>query len=128
MARLSEARELTDQTTADTAMRVAKANMNTLNFLFGAQRLLLAEFLFASNEMFERARTEMHLLAEFSAKMAGAHSVDGIREMAQECARHQLDFARRDSERLFSHGRRSIETAQKLLGRRFDSWAGRSDQ
>ena len=121
MAGLSEARELSDQTTADAAMGVAKANMNTLNFLFGAQRLLLAEFLFASNEMFERARTEMHLFAEFVAKMAEAHSVKGIHEMAQECARHQIDFVRRDSERLFSHGQRSIETAAKLLGRRFDS-------
>jgi hypothetical protein len=121
MAGLSEARELSDQTTADAAMGVAKANMNTLNFLFGAQRLLLAEFLFASNEMFERARTEVHLFAEFVAKMAEAHSVKGIREMAQECARHQIDFVRRDSERLFSHGQRSIETAAKLLGRRFDS-------
>ena len=46
---------------------------------------------------------------------------EGIREMAQECARHQIDFVRRDSERLFSHGQRSIETAAKLLGRRFDS-------
>jgi len=121
MARLSEARELSEQTTIDATMDVARANMNTLNFLFGAQRLLLAEFLFASNEMFERSRSEMHLFAEFVAKMAGAHSVKGIREMAQECARHQIDFVRRDSERLFSHGQRSIETAAKLLGRRFDS-------
>ena len=53
MAGLSEARELTDQTTADATMGVAKANIDTLNFLFGAQRLLFAEFLFASNEMLE---------------------------------------------------------------------------
>jgi hypothetical protein len=121
MAGLSEARELTDQTTADAALRVAKANTNTLNFLFGAQRLLLAEFLFASNEIFERARTELHLFTEFVAKMAGVHSVEGIRDMSQECARHQIDFIRRDCEQLFSHGQRSIETVSKLLGGRFDS-------
>ena len=121
MAGVSEARELADETTTDAAMRVAKANMNTVNFLFGAQRLLLAEFLFASNEMLERARSEMHLFAEFAAKMAGVHSVKGIREMAQECARHQIDFVRRDCERLFNHGQRSIETAAKLLERRFDA-------
>ena len=120
MAGLSEARELADQTTTEAAARVAKANMNTLNFLFAAQRLLLTEFLFASNEMFERARTEMHLTAEFVAKMAGTHSVKGISEMVRECAQHQLDFIRRDSERLFSHGQRSIETASKLLTRQFD--------
>jgi hypothetical protein len=121
MAGLSEARALTDQTTSDAAIRVAKANTNTLNFLFGAQRLLLAEFLFASNEMFERARTELHLFTEFVSKMAGVHSVKGIHEMALECARHQIDFIRRDSEQLFSHGQRSIETASKLFGGRFDS-------
>src|SRR5262245_13431921 len=94
MARISEARELSEQTTIDATMDVARANMNTLNFLFGAQRLLLAEFLFASNEMFERSRSEMHLFAEFVAKMAGAHSVKGVREMVHECARHQIDFVR----------------------------------
>ena len=121
MAGLSEARELTEQTAADAVVRVTRVNMNTLNFLFGAQRLLLAEFLFGSNEMFERGRTELHLLTEFLAKMAGVHSVNGIREMAVECAQHQINFIRRDSERLFNHGQRSIETASKLLSGRFDS-------
>jgi hypothetical protein len=121
MAALSEARELTEQTAADAAVRVTRSNMNTLNFFFGAQRLLLAEFLFASNEMFERGRTELHLFTEFVAKMASAHSVKSIREMAVECAQHQINFIRRDSEQLFNHGQRSIETASKLLSRRFDS-------
>src|SRR5215475_8718462 len=121
MAGLSEAREVTGQAAADAAIRVTKTNVDTLNFLFGAQRLLLAEFLFASNEMFERARTELHLFTEFVAKMAGVHSVKGIREMAVECAQHQISFMRRDSEQLFNHGQRSIETALKLLSRRFDS-------
>jgi len=121
MAELSEARQVTEQVAADTAIHVAKTNNNILNFLFGTQRLLLAEFLFASNEMFERARTESHLFAELVAKLAGAHSVKGVRELAQECTQHQIDFIRRDSERLFSHGQRSIETVSKLLGGRFDS-------
>jgi hypothetical protein len=121
MAGLSEAREVTDQAAADATVQVAKANMDTLNFFFGAQRLLLAEFLFASNEIYERARTELHLFTEFVAKMAGVHSVRGVREMARECAQHQIDFLRRDTEQLFSHGQRSIETASKLLSRRLDA-------
>jgi hypothetical protein len=121
MAGLSEARQATEQAAADAAIRVTETNVDTLNFLFGAQRLLLAEFLFASSEMFERVRTEMHLFIEFAAKMAGAHSVKGIRELAQACAQHQIDFVRRDSEQFFSHGQRSIETASKLVSRRFDS-------
>jgi hypothetical protein len=63
----------------------------------------------------------MHLFIEFAAKMAGAHSVNCVRELAQECARHQIDFVRRDSEQFFSHGQRSIETASKLVSRRFDA-------
>jgi len=51
--------------------------------------------------------------------MAGAHSVKGVREMAEECCQHQLDFIRRDSERAFKHGRRLIDTSSKLLGRQF---------
>jgi hypothetical protein len=121
MAGLSEARQVTEQAAADAAIRATEANVDTLNFLFGAQRLLLAEFLFASNEMLERARTEMHLFTEFVTKLAGTHSVQGLGELAHECAQHQIDFIRRDSERLFSHGQRSIETASKLLSRRFDS-------
>jgi hypothetical protein len=120
MAELSEARTMTEQAATDAAGHIARTNMNAVNFLFGAQRLLLEELVFASNELFERARTEMHLFTEFASKLAGVHSVKGIREMAEECGQHQIDFVRRDSERLFNHGRRMIETGSKLLARRFD--------
>ncbi len=51
--------------------------------------------------------------------MAGAHSVKDIRTMCQECGQHQLDFLRRDSERLFRHGERMIATTSNLIsGRR----------
>ncbi len=99
MAEFSEARRMTEQVAAEATERVTKANQNTLNFLFGAQQLLLEELVFASNELLERARTETHLFTEFVSKMAGVHSVKGIREMATECGAHQIDFIRRDSER-----------------------------
>ena len=35
--------------------------------------------------------------------------------MCEECGQHQIDFIRRDSERLFKHGERMIETASNLL-------------
>jgi hypothetical protein len=38
--------------------------------------------------------------------------------MWQECAQHQIDFVRRDSERLFKHGQRMIEATSKLFGNR----------
>jgi hypothetical protein len=116
MAEFSEARSMTEQAAAEAAEQVTKVNQNTLNLLFGAQRLVMEELVFASNELLERSRTEAHLFTEFVSKMAGAHSVNGIREMATECGQHQIDFIRRDSERIFKHGERMIETASNLFG------------
>jgi hypothetical protein len=47
--------------------------------------------------------------------MAGAHSVKDLKTMCEECGQHQIDFVRRDSERLFKHGERMIETTSNLL-------------
>jgi hypothetical protein len=41
--------------------------------------------------------------------------------MAEECAQHQIDFVRRDSERLFKHGERMIEVTSNLLANRPES-------
>ena len=38
--------------------------------------------------------------------------------MWQECGQHQIDFIRRDSERLFKHGERMIEATSKLFSNR----------
>ena len=96
-----------------------KLNQSALEFMFGAQRMMFEEFIFFTDEMLERTRTEMHLFTEFVAKMAGAHSVKDVKTMCQECGQHQLDFLRRDSERLFRHGERMIATTSNLIsGRR----------
>ena len=120
MAEFSEARDMTEQVAAEATERVTQANRNTLNFLFGANRLLLDEFVFAGNELLERGRTETHLFTEFVSKMAGVHSVRGIQEMARECGQHQIDFLRRDSERIFAHGQRMVDAALKLATRRLE--------
>ena len=120
MAEFSEARSMTEQAATETAERVTKVNQNMLNFLFGAQRLAMEELVFAGNELLERARTETHLFTEFVSKMAAAHSVNGMREMATECGQHQIDFIRRDSERIFAHGQRMVDAALKLATRRLD--------
>jgi hypothetical protein len=103
---------------ADATAQFAKANKNATEFMMGAQKLLFEEVVFASNEMLERARTETHLLSEFVSKIAGSHSVKDLKTMGQECAQHQIDFIRRDSERLFKHGERMMEAASKLLANR----------
>ena len=103
---------------ADAAARFTKANKNTLDFMMGAQKVMFEEMVFAGNEMLERTRTETHLLSEFISKMAGSHSVKDLKTMGRECAQHQIDFIRRDSERLFKHGERMLETTSKLLANR----------
>jgi hypothetical protein len=84
------------------------------DFMIQAQKLMLEELAFAGSETVDRAVTEMHLFNEFVSKMAEAHSVSNIQAMVEECGQHQLDFLRRDSNRLFRHARRAIETASKL--------------
>jgi hypothetical protein len=119
MMELSEARAaITEQTAADAAAattRLTKVNKHALDLMFGAQKVMLEEMVFASNEMLERARTETHLFSEFVSKMAGSHSVKDLKTMCQECGQHQIDFVRRDSERGFKHGERMIEVTSKLF-------------
>lgn len=92
-----------------------KLNEAALEFMIGAQRMMFEELLFFSDEMLERVRTETNLLTEFVAKTAGAHSVKGLKTMLQECGQHQLDFIRRDTERLFRHGERMIANTSDLI-------------
>jgi len=95
--------------------QMAKANQRAANFMFGTQKLMLEELVFAGNEMLDRTRTETHLFSEFLSKMAGAHSVSGIRAMYEECGKHQIEFIRRDCDRLFKHGGRMIEASSSLF-------------
>ena len=104
-----------EQAATETQARVEKAREAAAGFLFGAQKLALEEFVFASNELIERAQTEMHLLSELVSKMAGAHSVKDIRTMYEECSKHQLDFIRRDCDRVFRHGERMVEATSNLF-------------
>ena len=103
---------------ANAEAEAAKLNEGALEFMLGAQKMVLEEMVFLGDEMLERTQTEMHLFTEFVAKMAGAHSVRDITTMCQECGQHQLDFFRRDSERLFKHSERMIATTSKLINGR----------
>ena len=120
MTELSErSAAIVEQSAADTATtRMTTANRNVLDFMLGAQKAILEEIVFAGNEMLDRARTETHLFNEFVSKMAGSHSVKDLRTMCEECGQHQIDVIRRDSERLFRHGERLLETTSKLLSNR----------
>jgi len=103
------------QSVVNAEAEASKLNQNALEFMMGTQKLMFEECVFFSEEMLERTRSEMHLLTEFFAKMAGAHSVKDVRTMCQECGQHQLEFLRRDSERIFKHGERMIATASRVI-------------
>ena len=104
-----------DQTVMEIETQVAKANQRVANFMFGAQKLMLEEFVFLGNEFLDRAKTEVHLFSEFVSKMAGAHSVKDISTMYEECGKHQLEFIRRDCDRVFKNGERVIDAASNLF-------------
>jgi hypothetical protein len=95
--------------------QIAEANQRAANFIYGAQKLMLYELVFAGNEMLDRTKIEMHLFSELVSKMAGAHSVRDLRAMYVECSKHQLEFIRRDFDRLFKHGERMTEAASSLF-------------
>jgi hypothetical protein len=103
---------------AKTMARVNKTNKYVLDFMFNMQKSMLEEAIFVSNEILDRVRTETHLFSEYSSKSAGAHSVKDLKTMCEECGQHQIDFVRRDSERLFKHGVRMIEVTSELFSNR----------
>ena len=104
-----------DRTAGEIETQVTKANQRVASFMFGAQKLMLEEFVFLGNEFLDRAKTEVHLFSEFVSKMAGAHSVKDIRAMYEECGKHQLEFIRRDCDRVFKNGEHMIDAASNLF-------------
>ncbi len=112
-----ESASIVEQSAVDASTRLTKVNKNAMDFMCSAQKVILEEMVFAGNEMLDRARTETHLWSEFVSKMAGSHSVKDLTTMYEECSQHQIDFIRRDSDRLFRHGERMIETASKLFSK-----------
>lgn len=109
---------IVEHSVANAASQWAKANKRALDLMFGVQKAMLEEVIFAGNEMLDRTQTEMGLFSEFISKVASSHSVNNLNTMAEECGRHQVDFIRRDCERLFRHGERLIETTSKLFDSR----------
>jgi hypothetical protein len=107
-----------EDSVANAVGRLTKTNKCALDLTFRSQKAMLDEMIFASNEMFDRIRTETHLFNEFVSKMAGSHSVKDLKTMWEECGQHQIDFVRRDCDRLFKHGERMIESTSKLLSNR----------
>jgi hypothetical protein len=103
------------KSTAAAETQLANANKRTSDLMFGPQRIIFEEMVSAGNEMLDRARVEAHLFSEFVSKIAASHSVKDFKAMFEECGQHQIDFIRRDSDRLFKHGQQLIEATSKLF-------------
>lgn len=115
MQALSEPQVPTPEPAVDAAAGRKDADKRMLHFMFGAQRLMVDEIAFALESMFERIHTETRLLGEFATKLAGSHSVHDWNAMGRECSRHQLQFLRRDCDRMLRHGERLVEATSSLL-------------
>jgi hypothetical protein len=119
MTELAERKVPSDEPLAsDAASQLIKANRYALYGLADARNVMLDEILFAGNEFLDRATTEAQLYNEFLSKLAEAHSLKDYGAMYKECSRHQLDFIRRDTERLLKHSERVIDNTSKLV----DTW------
>src|SRR5271165_5673069 len=119
MTELSGREAANDQPLAsDAASQITKANKYALHYLADARNVALDEVLFAGSELLDRAITETQLFNEFLSKMAEAHSLKDLGTMYRECSRHQVDFIRRDTERLLKHSERVIDNTSKLI----ESW------
>jgi hypothetical protein len=99
----------------DAASEMAKTNRYALYRMADARNVMVDEMLFAGSEFLDRAITETQLFNEFLSKMAEAHSVKDLGAMYRECSRHQVEFIRRDTERLLKHSERVIDNTAKFL-------------
>jgi hypothetical protein len=99
----------------DAASEMVKTNRYALSRMADARNVMVDEMLFAGSEFLDRAITETQLFNEFLSKIAEAHSVKDLGAMYRECGRHQVDFIRRDTERLLKHSERVIDNTAKLL-------------
>jgi hypothetical protein len=86
-----------------------------LNAVRDVQKAFVNEAMLSADEAMERVRVETHLLNEFLSKMAGAHSVKDLGTLWEECGRHQIEFARRESERFFGHGARLLDVTTTVF-------------
>jgi hypothetical protein len=115
MPEFAESKAVEREHPADNAPRQADPNKQVLHFMLGAQRIMLEEMAFAADAMLDRVRIETHLFAEFAAKLAQSHSVHDLSAMGRECGKHQLEFIRRDCDRLFRHGERVVAATSSLF-------------
>jgi len=90
-------------------------NTRSINLLFNVQKAVLEELIDVGNDALERTSTELSIANEFASKIAEAHSANGLKQVYEECGKHQADFIRRDSERAFKHWQRFLDRTSKVF-------------
>jgi hypothetical protein len=109
-----------EQQATDVDSQLIRANRYGFSLLSGARDVLLDEILFVGKEFFERVVAETTISNAFLAKLAEAHSVRDYSAVYQECIKHQLEFIRRDMERVLKHSERAIDNTARLV----ETWRG----
>lgn len=100
---------------SDAPGAIVEFNKRALHFIFDAQRVILGEMVTASDEILEDVRAEMHLAAEFAARINEAHSVENIRNVLKECGQHQMDVLSRESQNFMRRNQRLVEATTQLF-------------
>jgi hypothetical protein len=79
------------------------------------QKQLAETFEEISREQLARAKQEMELASEFTAKLAGARSVPDAMNVYQDWASKRMAFLADDGQRLFQQGQKVINSTVKAL-------------
>ncbi len=97
------------------ANQLAGMNKRSIDLFFNVQKVAFEEMLDVSNDAIQRTSAEFSIANEFASKIAGAHSVNDLKQVYEECGKHQADFFRRDSERAFKHWQRFLDRTSKVF-------------
>lgn len=97
------------------ANQLVGMNRRSIDLFFNVQKAVLEELIDVSNDALERTSAEFSIANEFASKIAEAHSANGMKQVYEECGKHQADFIRRDSERAFKHWKRFLDRTSKIF-------------
>lgn len=101
--------------TDSVANHLVGMNKRSIDLFFNVQKAVLEELIDVSNDALERTSAEFSIANEFVSKIAEAHSANGLKQVYEECGKHQADFIRRDSERAFKHWQRFLDRTSKVF-------------
>jgi hypothetical protein len=105
----------TPQLPSDPPAAFVEFNKRALHVLFDAQKVIIGEMATASDEMLEDVRAEIHLAAEFAAKIHEAHSVANVQAALTECGQHQMDVLSRESRNILRRNQRLVHATSQLF-------------